>query len=113
MKKILLLISFFVFWIATAVAQQVEISGTQRRLSGRNAELESQKVKIAKTMTIVSVTGNNNGFWITKNGKSEKAFWTEKQTSDAVGYKLSKGEYQVFPNLKTDENLATVTIKLK
>ena len=56
MKKILLLISFFVFWIATAVAQQVEISGTQRRLSGRNAELESQKVKIAKTMTIVSVT---------------------------------------------------------
>ena len=113
MKKLLLLISFFVFWVTTAAAQQIVISGTQQRIPGRNAELSSLKVKISKTMTIVSVTGNNNGFWIMKNGKSEKAFWTEKQTSDAVGYKLTKGEYQVFPNIKNDENSASVTIKLQ
>lgn len=113
MKKLLLLISFFVLWIATAAAQQVVISGSQQRFPGRNAELSSQKVKIKKTMTIVSVTGNNNGFWITKNGKSEKAFWTEKQTTDAIGYKLTKGEYQVFPNIKSDDNSASVTIKLQ
>ena len=113
MKKLLLLISFFVLWVSSSFAQQVEISGTQRRFPGRNAELSSVKVRIPKTMTIVSVTGNNNGFWITKNGKSEKAFWTEKQTSDAVGYKLTKGEYQVFPNIKSDENSASVTIKLQ
>ncbi len=113
MKQLLLLISFFVFWIATASAQQVVISGSQQRFPGRNAELSSQKAKISKTMTIVSVTGSNNGFWIMKNGKSEKAFWTEKQTNDAVGYKLTKGEYQVFPNIKSDEKTATVTIKLQ
>ena len=113
MKKLLLLVSFFVFWVTTAAAQQIVISGTQQRILGSNAELSSEKVKISKTMTIVSVTGNNNGFWIVKNGKSEKAFWTEKQTTDAVGYKLTKGEYQVFPNIKSDEKSASVTIKLQ
>ena len=113
MKKLLLLILFLVVWVSSSLAQQVEISGTQQRFPGRNAELSSVKVKISKTMTIVSVTGNNNGFWIMKNGKSEKAFWTEKQTSDAVGFKLTKGEYQVFPNIKTDESSASVTIKLQ
>jgi hypothetical protein len=61
--------------------------------------------------------GKRNGtgkfVWNKKNGKSEKAFWTEKQTTDAIGYKLTKGEYQVFPNIKSDENSASVTIKLQ
>ena len=67
MKKLLLLILFLVVWVSSSLAQQVEISGTQQRFPGRNAELSSVKVKISKTMTIVSVTGNNNGFWIMKN----------------------------------------------
>ena len=46
-------------------------------------------------------------------GLQKMAFWTEKQTTDAIGYKLTKGEYQVFPNIKSDENSASVTIKLQ
>lgn len=113
MKKTAIITIFFIFLTNMLAAQQVTISGTQQRIKGSNAELTSQKVKVTKTMTIVAVTGHNNGFWITKNGKAEKAFWNDSQTHEAIGYKLTKGEYQVFPNIKSGENSATVTIKLQ
>lgn len=111
MKRFLLILAALICFAISASAQVV-ISGTQKRHIGQNAELVSQKVKINRTMTIVSVTGHHNGFWITKNGKSEKAFWTEKTAADAVGYKLIKGEYQVYPNIRQGENEANVTLKL-
>ena len=112
MKRLILIITALICFAISASAQ-VTISGTQKRHVGQNAELVSQKVKIDKTMTIVAVSGSHNGFWITKNGKSEKAFWNEKNAVDAIGFKLSKGEYQVFPNIRQGENEANVTIRLQ
>ena len=112
MKALLTLL--FVLFLGNVVdAQVITVSGTQTRVQGGNAQLESKTVKISKTMTNNSVTGNHNVFWIVKNGKSEKAFWNEKQSDEAVGYKLTKGDYQVYPNIKTGEDQADVTIKLQ
>lgn|GEM_PF-6946615 len=111
--KALLTVLMFLFLGNVAAAQVVTLSGSQKRVPGSNAELESKTVKITKTKTIISVTGHHNGFWIVKNGKQEKAFWNEKQSADAVGYKLAKGDYQVYPNIKSGENYADITIKLQ
>ena len=111
--KAFLTLLFLLFLGNVVDAQSITISGTQKRVQGGNAQLESKTVSISKTLTIISVTGNHNGFWIVKNGKSAKAFWNEKQSVDAVGYKLTKGDYQVYPNIKTGENQADVTIKLQ
>ncbi|MCQ2974730.1 MAG: hypothetical protein MJ211_07960 [Bacteroidales bacterium] len=113
MKKSIVIVLILIFSSLKLSAQDISISGSQIRLEDKNAEITSQTIRITKTMTIVSVSGNNAGFWINKNGNPEKAFWTETQAEQAIGYKLQPGVYQVFPNLKADENKADVTILLR
>lgn len=102
------------FSIGMTNAQTYTISGSQTRGSGagNNAKLNCQPVQITKNVKIVSVSGDNAGFWISKGSVVIKRYWNTNDKS-AIGVSLSPGTYYVYPNLKNNQNHATVTIKLE
>lgn len=116
MKTITKLSLLFILILAgtgITAAQSYVISGSQTRgVPGRNAELKCQPVKITKTVTLKSVSGDNAGFWISNGSSNVATFWKTNDPS-AVGTVLKPGTYYVYPNLKQNQNTATVTIKLE
>jgi len=89
------------------------ISGKQTRGSaGQNAKLECTPVTINTTMKITAVTGDNEGFWIMKDGATVGKFYKSNDPS-AIGKSLPAGKYYVYPNLKKSAGTATVTVTLK
>lgn len=99
--------------ITTCAQQSTSITGFQERIPSQNAELSCNPVTITRNMVIDSVSGFHNGFWIVKNNKTEKAFWTERFAKNSIGYLLLPGTYSVYPNLKADSDTASVTIWLR
>lgn len=112
MKKYLLS-AFLLFTIINVNAQVLSVIGYQERIPENNAELRCKGITLRKTMTIIAVEGNHNGFWIMYNNKPEKAFWGVNHAEKAVGEKLKAGTYHFYPNLKPDSDSAYVEIKLK
>lgn len=111
MKKAIIVLSLVMFTALFAGAQTVTISGTQIKGSaGKNAELKCNPVKITKTMKIIKVEGNCNGFWIQKGGVVTNRFYDNKKP---VGTALKPGTYYVYPNLKSGSNSANVKITLQ
>jgi len=116
MKRLFFIMSVFVFFVflSTSIsAQQVKLSGSQTKGSaGSNAQLSCTPVTITKTMQIFSISGDNAGFWIT-NGSSIIATYYNSNDQSAIGRTLNPGTYYVYPNLKKNQNNATVTLHLK
>lgn len=116
MKKLFFLIatlSLMLFLSSSIFAQEVKLSGTQTKGSaGSNAKLNCTPVTITKTMQIFSVSGDNEGFWIT-NGSNVIANYYNSNDPSAIGKKLNPGTYYVYPNLKKNQNQASVTLHLK
>jgi len=104
---------FLLSLISGICAAQTVVSGFQRRIPSENAELRCESLRIDRAMRIDSVSGYNNGFWIERNSKVEKAFWTQRYVQDAIGYVLTPGIYNVYPNLRQGVDTASVTIWLK
>jgi hypothetical protein len=91
------------------ILKRVAISGQQTRgVPGRNAKLTSKMIKLTKDSKVVSVSGNNNGFWITGT-KGAVAKYYQPNDKKVIGLVLKKGSYSIYPNLKKMENTATVT----
>jgi len=104
---ILVLFSSFVF------SQTYSISGTQTKGSeGSNAKLLGASVKITHQVVIKNVEGENAGFWISTNGNVISKYVMSNDPS-AIGFVLNPGIYNVYPNLKPNQQTATVTIKLE
>lgn len=112
--KLLLCALFFTMIVNVAFSQEIVLEGKQYKGIGENAILWSKPVKITRTKVIYDFSGNNNGFWITKNGLDYKPFWSLKFAQEnAKGQKLTPGTYRVYPNLKQGCDSACVKLILK
>ena len=108
------LLSFFLAFTISAIAQSdyVKVYGEQTRgTAGSNAKLTCSGITLTSKGTISLVEGSNNGFWITKSNGVKVADF--KNMDDAMGYKLNKGTYYVYPNLKKNQNKATITVYIE
>jgi len=107
-----LLVAFlFSCVMALAQAKDTRLIGDQVKEDNElKAELVCIPVKITKTMEVVSVSGDNNGFWIQKESETIYKF---TDVSKAVGIKLKPGTYYVYPYLKNESLKAHVEVVLK
>ena len=105
--------AILLFFATISHAQILTVIGYQERIPDNNAELRCKAITLKKTMTIISVEGTHNGFWIMRNNKPEKAFWGIKHSEKAIGEKLKTGTYLFYPNLQPNSDSAYVEIKLK
>ena len=111
--KLLMVSVLFLLFAGTTTAQTYTLSGFQTKGSaGNNAKLECKAVTIQKTVKIVSISGDNAGFWITKGGGTVAKYWKTNDPS-AKGLTLKPGTYYIYPNLKKNQHKASVTIKLQ
>ena len=99
---------------STAMSQtRITVDGYQERIPNANAELRCDGVRITRTMQIDSISGYHNGFWITKNGRIEKAYWTLRMSDSCIGYELKPGFYHVYPNVVLPSDTAKITLWLQ
>ena len=111
--KFILPILFVLFGTGFISAQTYTLSGSQTKGAGTaNAKLECKAVKITKQVKITSVIGDNSGFWLSKGSSVIAKYWKSNDSS-AIGFVLKPGIYYVYPNLKQNQQKATVTLKLK
>jgi hypothetical protein len=95
-----------------AVAAEVSGSGTQiRGNAGRNAQLKAAPFSLAKSAKVVAAEDGGAGFWIEKQGGGTVK--TFDKAKDAVGFQLGAGTYYVYPNLKPNQDSATVRLKFR
>lgn len=116
--KVLKIIFIFVFsclLIPFLFAETVELIGSQSKQGMlSSAKLESEPVELASGGEIIEVKGGYKGFWINRKdgyrfGNVYK-FWNP---DDAIGKKLSKGVYTVYPNIDKNDQEAKVVIEVQ
>lgn len=112
MKRLLAIILFLIP-LAAMAQKRITVSGYQERIPNSNAELRCDGVRITRTMEIDSISGYHNGFWITKSGRIEKAYWTLRHSDSCIGYQLTPGFYYVYPNVILPSDTAEVTLWLR
>ncbi|MFA5011492.1 MAG: hypothetical protein WC644_06010 [Ignavibacteria bacterium] len=101
-------ILLFLFLLTDAYSQQSVYGEQTKGTSGKNAELNCDGISLSSTATIVKVTGSNDGFWIADSyGVLVQNF---SSMEEAIGYQLKKGTYFVYPNLKSNQNKASVKV---
>ncbi|MCK4912187.1 MAG: hypothetical protein KAS05_00525 [Candidatus Omnitrophica bacterium] len=94
----------------------IAIYGTQEVNSDSvgSAKLKSKVVELSSVGEIVKVKGGSKGFWVNEVGFFEEdrvyRCWDPKK---AIGVKLEKGKYKVFPNIPDGDRKADVTIYVK
>jgi len=92
------------------------ISGSQVAGSSptRSAKLKSEPVDLPSAGEIIKVKGGPKGFWINEVGFFEEdriyRCWDPKK---AIGIRLKKGKYRIYPNIPDGETRADVTIYVK
>lgn len=113
MKKILLSLTTVALVSAVAVLAQgkITISGKQiRGVPGRNAQLISTGVKLARAGTVVEAVSGGDGFWIEDDMGVVNEY---RDPRKAVGTPLDAGgPYRVYPFLKKGQNEASAYINL-
>ena len=92
-----------------AWCQSLQIQGTQQRGEGKNGTLQSQPVKLSYGAVIARAECDGDGFWIEGPGGIVRF----RKSSQAVNYRLSRGIYRVFPNLKPGQSRASVCLFLQ
>jgi len=113
MKTWLMAIILFLIPLAAMAQKRITVSGSQERIPNSNAELRCDGIRITRTMEIDSISGYHNGFWITKSGRIEKAYWTLRHSDSCIGYELKPGFYHVYPNVILPSDTATITLWLR
>lgn len=95
---------------------QITLSGNQIRGNKSNAELKSEPIILTQKAKIVKIEGNNDGFWISGQNGAIQSFYPDYKNKSfnpkAIGYVLKQGKYWVYPNLKRNQEVATVKITL-
>lgn len=100
-------------WGMSEASAQVKLHGSQiKGTAGSNAQLKCQPITIQRPMKVVSVTGNNKGFWIVKGTTTIKRYWNQNDRA-VVGLVLKPGKYYIYPNLKRGQTRADVTLNLQ
>ena len=79
-----------------------------------SAKLESEPVEIISGGKIIEVKGGYRGFWINlKDGYRVENVYKFWNPDDAIGKKLSKGIYTVYPNLDKNDSEARVIVQVQ
>jgi hypothetical protein len=113
LSKLSVLTVILFFCSSMLSAQSYTIQGSQTRgTPGKNAKLECNPVQIAKAVRITAVSGDNAGFWISDGKTTVASFWQPNDVS-AVGTVLQPGTYYVYPDLRKNQNHASIAIKLE
>ncbi len=98
----------FLFLSLDAYSQQTVYGEQTKGTAGKNAELSCEGITLSSNATIIKVTGSNKGFWIADSyGVLVQNF---DSMEDAIGYQLKRGTYYVYPNLKSNQNKASVKV---
>ena len=89
-------------------AQEAQVAkGSQTRgVPGRDAKLQSEAVRLARSATLTQVEGGEDGFWIEGAGKT----WTFQNRAGAAGQVFPAGSYRVYPNLGKGKDKASITV---
>jgi hypothetical protein len=95
------------------VAAAESITGTQTRGSaGQSATLTCSPVTINSPRVVSSISGSNEGFWIVQGSATVARFYKQNDPA-ARGLTLQPGTYYVYPNLKSGQQKATVTVVIR
>lgn len=101
-------ILLFLFLSTDAYSQQTIYGEQTKGTAGKNAVLNCDGISLSSTATITKVTGSNDGFWIADSyGVLVQNF---DSMEEAIGYQLKRGTYYVYPNLKSNQNKASVKV---
>lgn len=101
-------ILLFLFLSTDAFSQQTVYGEQIKGTAGKNAELNCDGISFTSAAVITKVAGSNNGFWIVDSYNVIVRNFDSME--EALGYKLNKGTYYIYPNLKSDQNKATVKV---
>ncbi len=104
----------FLLFNTGVFAQEIYLSGEQKRGTGQNAELVCEAIIITDQMQISIIEGDNAGFWIANESATIQSFFKEGTEffPPAKGFILEPGKYWVYPNLRDNQEKATVKITL-
>jgi len=93
---------------AETTGNEICLSGVQIRagIAGRDAKLVGDPLTLSKKSVISKVTNEGDGFWIEGGGNIYKFM----STDNPVGTVLPAGTYKAFPNLKPNQQTASVTV---
>ncbi len=111
MVNLLLILFLFPGALVLAQTKGTRLVGEQVKNSlNQKAELVCIPVKITKTMEIVAVSGDNEGFWIQKESETIYKF---TDSTKALGTRLKPGIYYVYPYFKKGKINARIEVLLK
>ncbi len=106
---IMVMVVVFAFAVSAAFAQDLVIKGTQiRGTAGKNAEIKSIPVKLAKDVKIIKVEGAPEGFCVIPAGSNSICGGKE-----LIGRVLKAGSYTAYPNLPKGKDQMTVSVYVK
>jgi hypothetical protein len=109
LRSIIAMVVVFTFVVSAAFAQDLVIKGTQiRGTGGKNGEIKSTPVKLAKDAKIVKVEGAPEGFCVFPAGDNAICGGNE-----LIGRVLKAGSYTAYPNLPKGKDQMTVSIYVK
>jgi len=114
MKKLLLTLFAIIVLANLGVYAQIEFYGEQTRGTNKNAELSCKALIITEQVEIISIEGDNAGFWIENKSATVQSFFKDGDNffPEAKGYILEPGKYWIYPNLKDNQTKATVKVIL-
>lgn len=95
--------------VSVAWCQPVQIHGTQLRGQGRDGTLQGDPVKLPYGGVVQKVDCDGDGFWL----EGPEGVVKFSDSAKAVNYRLKKGTYKAFPNLKPRQSKAYVTVYLR
>lgn len=112
LTKSLITLAAVIMLLVTSDLYSQTVYGEQTRgTSGNNASLKCEGITLSSSATIAKIVGSNDGFWIT-NG-SGALVQNFASMSEALGFKLPAGTYYVYPNLKSNQDRATIEVYFK
>lgn len=109
----ILVLTLVIASFCTVAEAQVTLTGIQYKGSfSRNAKLECKGIVLKNTSKVISVTGDNWGFWIRSERGKMWRYW-EANDKSVIGLILPPGKYYVYPNLPKDRKKGSVNLTFK
>ncbi|NTW32585.1 MAG: hypothetical protein HGB12_08180 [Bacteroidetes bacterium] len=95
-------------------SQTQTLSGKQTQgVANKNGELICVPLVLAQAATITAVSGNNDGFWIEKEGYAKPIYnYYTPNDPKVITVILKPGKYWIYPNIKKEMKEATVVLTL-
>jgi hypothetical protein len=110
MKRIYVIVAVASFVLSAAWCGATELKGTQiSGAPGRDAQIISSTVKLAKPAKVDRIEGGKEGLCIQSPAEAPLC----GMPSELIGKTLKPGNYTVYPNIPTGKDRATVTVYLK